>query len=140
MFKFDTKTLCVVCILLVTVFMMSNGVEMMSDLLFDHGVTNRYGTVNKDRNRWENLSQRPEGCGSKGHSHFCRNGPPSKLTIDRTGSHHALYHMCNSNDDLYEPEQLGNGWWRRKSCANVNNVGVNNRPSCSQCGDPTNGY
>lgn len=94
-----------------------------------------YGTTDEEDLRWENLSVRPESQGAPGHTHGCKCGYPGKRTLDATGSHHQLQHVCAPCDEgQSEPVQLGH-WWTRKDCADPSSRGLNVRPYCTNCGN-----
>lgn len=118
---------------------------------------NAFGTTNKVRN--ETYSVRPEhnqdpyplgyGCktcgkncakGMKGipdptpgHTHVCKSGPPSKRIVDMYGSNYSLPVICAKNSSAYDaPSDLAR-WFKRKGCANVEDIGLSIRSSCTRC-------
>lgn len=83
-----------------------------------------YGTTPDADLRWQNLTVRPEAWGDPGDIHTCKCGPPSKLTVDRQGGHHALFHVCQDCNGLTEPEQLGNRWVDAKGCKKFDSASI----------------
>lgn len=90
-----------------------------------------YGT--RTEPRWENMTRRSEYCGKPGHTHVCKCGYASKRVVDGMASNHMLPHVCRPCDGRVEPSEI-NSWWVRADCTDSERVGVNIRPTCTDCG------
>ena len=117
--------ICIACCL--KCCMGREGFASMSDM----SDSSAFGTT-ADRNlRWQNLTVRPEAWGAPGDVHACKCGPPSKLDVDRSGSNHGLFHVCDHcEDDDDEPSQLGHRWQTADGCDEFDsgNIGLSRRP------------